>query len=585
MIKRFPSRNSRSKGIKVKHVLQICLLLGVCFWLIYQVKHSHDKKNEFDGKDAKVSTTTRTHVHDNEILKLGRKDLHPRVDDVAKNEKAAEDEDEETVPEEEIINGVGDNKHAEELEQELELTKHEEEEREDVSKHEQEEERGDDDDDDENNKGDMEEEKKAEETEVESRAAGDDELDEHDQDKLDGESVEEDLLDEEKEKGREDDDAKEGEVNKEEDKEVHATLPEDEDHEDGSQNSHEAREENYKGDDASSAVTHDENTGGKDKINDLQQEQGDMAANNSRQEDEVANSSGTGIADDIIKTDSTLQQEQGDMAANNSRQEDEVANSNGTGIANDIIKTDSTLQQEQGDMAANNSRQEDEVANSSGTGIANEIVKTGSILQQEQGDKAANNSASVLSGGEQTIKDERIINLPSSENQSTTNVLAVGNVKTGNKNTTGDTASLAAAVSDSTSEENATSGGLAIGGLSNRDSTEAEKINYDETVSGNALSSNSNSNLESGVDQAVSKDETTGEAEGVKPGLPITHSGVSHGGTSEENKTESRHNGNRGIEGGVRHDPIDSSDSSVGQEENSGFGTNVGVGNQTVAAE
>ncbi|CBI25108.3 unnamed protein product, partial [Vitis vinifera] len=87
-----PSRNQRSKGFKVKHILQICLLLAVCFWLIYQVKHSHDKKKEFDANDAKISSNTQG---GNELLKFGRKDLHPRVDGEAKNEKHGEEETEE----------------------------------------------------------------------------------------------------------------------------------------------------------------------------------------------------------------------------------------------------------------------------------------------------------------------------------------------------------------------------------------------------------------------------------------------------------------------------------------------------------
>ncbi|CAI0436698.1 unnamed protein product [Linum tenue] len=510
MIKR---ASSRSKGIKVKHVLQISLLLGVCFWLIYQVKHSHDNKKEFGEKDAEVSTTTRTRVNDNEILKLGRKDLHPRVDDVAKNENVAEDD--ETVAEEENVNAGGDNKHAKELEQELELTKHEEEERDDVSKPE-EEERGNDDDD-ENNKHDVEEEKKTEEeTKVESRGAGDNEFGEHDQDKLEGEKGGEALSEEEREKGSEDGDTKESEVNKEEDKEVHGTLPEDEDHEDGSQNSHEAQEEHYKGDDASSAVTHDENNSGKDKINGLQV--------------------------------------------------GEFADNNGNGNSNEITQTNSTLQQEQGDMAANNSVQEDEAANSNGSGIANESIQTDSKSQQEQGEMAANNSASVLSGGEQTIEDEKIISQPGSENTSTTNVTST------------------ASVSDTTSEENATTGGSAIGESSDQDTTEAEKVNSEGTVSGNAQSTDSSSNSESGVDQTVAKDETTGE--GVKPVLPTAETDVTHNENSEENKAESGHSDDSGVEAVVGHDANVTSGSSVGQEENSGLETNAeGVSSETVATE
>ncbi|CAL8172144.1 unnamed protein product [Prunus armeniaca] len=36
-------RNQRPKGLKVKLVFQIALLLAVCFWLLYQMKYSHEK--------------------------------------------------------------------------------------------------------------------------------------------------------------------------------------------------------------------------------------------------------------------------------------------------------------------------------------------------------------------------------------------------------------------------------------------------------------------------------------------------------------------------------------------------------------
>ncbi|OIW12842.1 hypothetical protein TanjilG_24775 [Lupinus angustifolius] len=97
MIKRLPSRNQRSKGIKVKHVIQIILLLGVCLWLIYQVKHNHDKKKEFDENDAKLSVRTQT----DEVLKLGTKDLHLVKDEVNRKGKHEEEEDEENVVEDE----------------------------------------------------------------------------------------------------------------------------------------------------------------------------------------------------------------------------------------------------------------------------------------------------------------------------------------------------------------------------------------------------------------------------------------------------------------------------------------------------
>ncbi|MBA0829177.1 hypothetical protein Goarm_013797, partial [Gossypium armourianum] len=125
MFKKTSSRNQRSKGIRIKHILQICLLLGVCFWLIYQVKRSHDKRKEFDAKDAKVSVKEQA---DDLILKFGRKDL-PRVQEASKNFKHEEEEEEENVMEDE-------NKHDEE--QEEKTKRLEEEEHEGAIKHEEE---------------------------------------------------------------------------------------------------------------------------------------------------------------------------------------------------------------------------------------------------------------------------------------------------------------------------------------------------------------------------------------------------------------------------------------------------------------
>ena len=225
MFRRSPSRNPRSKSIRAKHILQICLLLGVCFWLIYQVKHSHDKKKEYNEKDAKLSVKTQS---GGELLKFGRKDL-PHSEQVTMKQEHHEEEEKEGGEEEE-------NKPDEEREEEE--NKHE------VEEHE-------------------EEENKSEDTEDEERGGGDNEIDENDEEKLDGEGDrDEEFLEEEKEReeeGDEKDSERNWSVNKEGQVE-NENSSEDQDHDGGDQNSHEAREEHYKGDDASSAVTHDTQT-------------------------------------------------------------------------------------------------------------------------------------------------------------------------------------------------------------------------------------------------------------------------------------------------------------------------------------
>ncbi|PIN16207.1 hypothetical protein CDL12_11143 [Handroanthus impetiginosus] len=212
MYRQSPSRNQRSKGVKVKHVLQICLLLAVCFWLIYQVKHSHDKRKEFDESDAKVSHQRES---SDEFIKLGRKDLDPRVErTIPKNEK-----NDEPVEEEEIIG------------EEVDENKHEDDEPED---------------------------KKVEGKEDEEIGGGEAEMDENEE-KPDVEvDREEDLVDDEKERENGD----ENETQETDTEDDHGEMEkersvEDNDHDGDERSVHEAREEHYKADDASSAVTHD----------------------------------------------------------------------------------------------------------------------------------------------------------------------------------------------------------------------------------------------------------------------------------------------------------------------------------------
>ncbi|XP_073047623.1 uncharacterized protein [Primulina eburnea] len=208
-----PNRNQRSKGIKVKHVLQIFLLLAVCFWLIYQVKHSHDKKKEFDESDVKASITR---GGSDGFIRLGRKDIRPQEEDaITKNEQ----HDEEAEKEEETTGLVDENKHEED---ELE-------------------------------------DKKVEDTENEKVEGGDDEIEDHGQEKLDPEvDREEDFVDGEKERDGDDENENKNEEKDSEDGQVEKESSIEKGDRDGDDTSiHEAREEHYKADDASSAVTHD----------------------------------------------------------------------------------------------------------------------------------------------------------------------------------------------------------------------------------------------------------------------------------------------------------------------------------------
>lgn len=239
MIKRNPSsRNQRSKGFKVKHVLQAILLLGVCFWLIYQVKHNHDKKKEFDKNDTKLPIRTET----DQILKLGRKDLHPGKVEADKNEKHEEEEEED---EHIAYNMQNKREHDDEQQQEgEERNKHETGEESEDNVHEGREEQ----DEEENKHGAEEQEENESKSEEVEDEGGDVEIDENDHEKSEADNDHDDeVVDEEKDKEEEGDDETENEDKEDEEK---GGLVENHDN-------HEAREEHYKADDASSAVAHD----------------------------------------------------------------------------------------------------------------------------------------------------------------------------------------------------------------------------------------------------------------------------------------------------------------------------------------
>ncbi|XP_062098354.1 uncharacterized protein LOC133804209 isoform X2 [Humulus lupulus] len=192
MLKQSTSRNQRSKGFKVKHALQICLLLAICIWLLYQVKHSHDKNKAFGDSSSMISTKM---LNGLELIKVGRRDLHPQVDTQIEVEKLEENDFKEDL-----------------------------------------------------------DETRLEENDNEEGRSVDDEIDEHDQERAEEEEPDEveDLIDEED--GERHEGIEEQEI---EDKEIDfedAKSLEDLTENEGKSNGQEARDEHYKDDDASSAV-------------------------------------------------------------------------------------------------------------------------------------------------------------------------------------------------------------------------------------------------------------------------------------------------------------------------------------------
>ncbi|KAJ1391940.1 hypothetical protein SESBI_36199 [Sesbania bispinosa] len=69
------SRNQKTKGFKIKQGIKIFTLIAVGIWLLYQLKHSHDKKQN-EESSAKIFEKLKA---GHETKKLGRKGLQPWI--------------------------------------------------------------------------------------------------------------------------------------------------------------------------------------------------------------------------------------------------------------------------------------------------------------------------------------------------------------------------------------------------------------------------------------------------------------------------------------------------------------------------
>lgn len=103
MLRQSSSRNHRSRGLKLKKALQISLLVLVSVWLLYQVKHSYDKKAAYNENDDNSDATD---VHKDvqsqgEVIRLGRKDLPAKMEaDSSTLDERVEDEETEEIEQE-----------------------------------------------------------------------------------------------------------------------------------------------------------------------------------------------------------------------------------------------------------------------------------------------------------------------------------------------------------------------------------------------------------------------------------------------------------------------------------------------------
>ncbi|KAI4367145.1 hypothetical protein MLD38_022915 [Melastoma candidum] len=256
MIKRTVSRNQRSKSAKLKHVLQILLLLCICFWLLYQIKRSHDRKRDMLENDSKGLVKGND---DGGGLNLGRKDLR------AKHRE--EEDEEEGKDEDEGSQGERDDVQVDEDEIRREIERNEERERRESQKDDRDEEAVDNHEEEDDGEEDEEDSNKMEEVEDEKQGDNDD-VSEAREEGAEVESIdhEEDILDEGK-GGREEsalDGGEEDIVEGREEKVVEDDRSEDKDQDEVGENSHEAREVHYRADDASSAVAHNAEAGNGD---------------------------------------------------------------------------------------------------------------------------------------------------------------------------------------------------------------------------------------------------------------------------------------------------------------------------------
>ncbi|XP_010530688.1 PREDICTED: myb-like protein X isoform X2 [Tarenaya hassleriana] len=384
------SRSQRAnKGIKWKHILQICVLVGVCVWLIYQLKYSHEKKKEFYEKDTKTMTVSRD---GDGVAKLGRKDLpHSRV--VSKNERVVEDEDEDSADEEETGRG----------EEEKENEHRDEEERE-----EEEEEEG-------KNKRVEEENKLVEEQDMEDDdGSSEDDIDEQDQGKT-GKTDREN----EEEKEREGNNGEKGSESNGRNEEEEWKIEDGNDSDEIDMTVHEAREEHYKADDASSAVSHNEKGNSDTNVSRVAIEQIGLGESGDETSANKTNTEEKDGGDESLSSYSRIETQSDDHPESKSRETD---NSNSSEISLEASglaesKAESAITPEgASDLPVDSERSESKESsteappsNRTSESVVTENVSENSDLESSDlssTDETADSSDNMADGSDNTISEE-----------------------------------------------------------------------------------------------------------------------------------------------------------------------------------
>uniref|UniRef100_A0A6V7QWW8 Uncharacterized protein n=1 Tax=Ananas comosus var. bracteatus TaxID=296719 RepID=A0A6V7QWW8_ANACO len=113
MLRQVSSRNHRSKGFKLKNALQICLLVVVTIWLLFQVKHSYDKKSEYEDRNAHLSSIKHERDGDrHKAFEIGRKGLprDVRIEDERCDRRAGSGKDDDGGDEPSVFEDAESNK-------------------------------------------------------------------------------------------------------------------------------------------------------------------------------------------------------------------------------------------------------------------------------------------------------------------------------------------------------------------------------------------------------------------------------------------------------------------------------------------
>ncbi|WOK99213.1 hypothetical protein Cni_G07925 [Canna indica] len=75
MLRQVATRNQRSKGFTLKNALQLCLLVIVCSWIIYQIKHSYDhQRKAYEDSNYKKPSQSSAKFHSKDLPHTRTKD-------------------------------------------------------------------------------------------------------------------------------------------------------------------------------------------------------------------------------------------------------------------------------------------------------------------------------------------------------------------------------------------------------------------------------------------------------------------------------------------------------------------------------